>query len=68
MQAFFDEVCETQGEWIRWRYTETAYEKKAGGKDFTYDDVKRKVQIRRGSYERNKKLIEKLIAELNGIF
>ena len=42
--------------------------KKAGGKDFTYDDVKRKVQIRRGSYERNKKLIEKLIAELNGIF
>ena len=40
----------------------------AGGKDFTYDDVKRKVQIRRGSYERNKKLIEKLIAELNGIF
>ena len=49
MQAFFDEVCETQGEWIRWRYTEIAYEKKAGGKDFTYDDVKRKVQIRRGS-------------------
>ena len=68
MQAFFDEVCETKGEWIRWRYTEIEYEKKAGGKDFTYDDVKRKVQIRRGSYERNKKLIEKLIAELNGIF
>ena len=67
MQEFFDEVCETQEEWIRRRYTEVAYEKKkAGGKEFTYSDVKRKVQIRRGSYERNRKLIESLIIELNG--
>ena len=43
-----------------------AYEKKkAGGKEFTYGDVKRKVQIRRGSYERNQRLIENLIIELN---
>lgn len=69
MQKFFDEVCETQEEWIRRRYTEIALEKKkAGGKEFTYDDVKRKVQVRRGSYERNKELIENLIVELNGIF
>lgn len=66
MQKFFDEVCETQEEWIRRRYTEIAYEKKeAGGKEFIYDDVKRKVQIRRDSYEKNRMLIEKLIAELN---
>lgn len=66
MQKFFDEVCETQEEWIRRRYTEIAYEKKqAGGKEFTYGDVKRKVQSRRDSYERNKKLIETLITELN---
>ena len=69
MQKFFDEVCETQEEWIRRRYTEIALEKKkAGGKEFTYDDAKRKVQVRRGSYERNKELIENLIVELNGIF
>lgn len=66
MQSFFDEVCETQEEWIRRRYTEVALEKKkAGGKEFTYNDVKRKVQIRRESYKRNKELIENLIAELN---
>ena len=66
MQEFFDEVCETQEEWIRRRYTEIAYEKKkAGGKGFTYGDVKRKVQIRRGSYERNGEMIESLIEELN---
>ena len=66
MQEFFDEVCETQEEWIQRRYTEIAYEKKkAGGKEFTYDDVKRKVQIRRGSYERNREMIESLIVELN---
>lgn len=66
MQKFFDEVCETQEEWIRRRYTEISLEKKkAGGKKLTYDDVKRKVQIRRGSYERNKKLIKALIMELN---
>ena len=69
MQDFFEEVCETQEEWIRRRYTEIAYEKKkAGGKEFTYDDVKRKVQLRRSSYERNRKLIEDLIIELNNIF
>ena len=46
MQEFFDEVCESQEAWIRRRYTEIAIEKKAaGGKEFTYDDVKRKVQI-----------------------
>lgn len=51
---------------IRRRYTEIALEKKkAGGKEFTYDDVKRKVQIRKGSYERNRELIEALIVELN---
>ena len=67
MQKFFDEVCETQEEWIRRRYTEIALEKKkAGGKEFTYGDVKRKVQIRRESYEKNQKLIESLIIELNG--
>ena len=66
MQEFFDEVCETQEEWIRRRYTEIAIEKKkAGGKEFTYDDVKRKVQIKRGSYERNQNLISALIMELN---
>ena len=66
MQSFFDEVCETQEEWIRRRYTEVALEKKkAGGKEFTYNDVKRKVRIRRGSYDRNRQLIEKLITELN---
>ena len=66
MKKFFDEVCEPQEVWIRRRYTEVAMEKKAaGGKEFTYDDVKRKVQIRRGSYERNKSLIESLIEELN---
>lgn len=66
IQMFFDEVCETQEEWIRRRYTEIALEKKnAGGKEFTYDDVKRKVQIRRGSYERNQNLIRALIMELN---
>lgn len=66
MQQFFDEVCETQEAWIRRRYTEVALEKKAaGGTKFTYDDVKRKVQIRRGSYDRNKPLIEELIRELN---
>ena len=66
MQKFFDEVCESQEAWIRRRYTEVAMEKKAaGGKEFTYDDVKRKVQIRRGSYDRNKPLIESLIEELN---
>ena len=66
MQKFFNEVCETQEAWIRRRYTEVAMEKKAaGGKEFTYDDVKRKVQIRRGSYERNKPLIKSLIEELN---
>ena len=66
MQKFFDEVCETQEEWIRRRYTEIAYEKKkAGGREFTYDDVKRKVQIRRGSYERNQELIRALIIEIN---
>lgn len=53
MQKFFDEVCETQEEWIRRRYIEIALEKKkAGGKEFTYDDVKRKVQIKRDSYEK----------------
>lgn len=68
MQKSFDEVCKTQEEWIRRRYTEIALEKKsAGGKGFTYDDVKRKVQIRRGSYKRNKELIETLIAELNDV-
>lgn len=66
MQKFFDEVCESQEEWIRRRYTEVALEKKkAGGKEFIYNDVKRKVQIRRESYKRNKELIENLIAELN---
>ena len=68
MQEFFDDVCETQDEWIRRRYTEIALEKKkAGGKEFTYNDVKRKVQIRRESYERNRKLIETLITELNAM-
>lgn len=68
MQKFFDEVCETQEEWIRRRYTEIALEKKkAGGKEFTHNDVKRKVQIRRESYERNRKLIETLITELNAM-
>ena len=68
MQKFFDEVCETQEEWIRRRYTEIALEKKkAGGKEFTYDDVKRKVQVRRGSYEKNRELIETLIVELNDV-
>lgn len=38
--------------------------KKAGGKEFNYNHVKRKVQIR-GSHDRNRQLIEKLIAELN---
>lgn len=66
MQKFFEEVCETQEAWIRRRYTEIAMEKKrAGGTEFTYDDVKRKVQIRRDSYKRNKELIEELIIELN---
>lgn len=66
MQKFFDEVCESQETWIRRRYTEIALEKKAaGGKEFTYDDVKRKVQIRRDSYDRNRTLIESLIRELN---
>lgn len=66
MQKFFEEVCESQEEWIRRRYMEVALEKKkAGGKEFTFNDVKRKVQIRRGSYERNRKLIEDLIVELN---
>lgn len=66
MQEFFDEVCETQEEWIQRRYTEIAYEKKkTGGKEFTYDDVKRKVQIRRDSYKRNQELIKELIMELN---
>ncbi len=66
MQSFFDEVCETQEEWIRRRYTEVALEKKkAGGKEFTYNDVKRKVQIRKDSYKRNQELIGSLIAELN---
>lgn len=66
MQKFFDEVCETQEEWIRRRYIEIALEKKkAGGKEFTYDDVKRKVQIKRDSYEKNRNLIENLIMELN---
>ena len=65
MQKFFDEVCEPQEAWNRWRYTEIAMEKKAaGGKEFTYDDLKRKVQIRRKSYERNRLLIESLIEEL----
>ena len=69
MQKFFDEVCETQEEWIRRRYTEIAIEKKeAGGKEFTYDDVKRKVQVRRGSYEKNRDYLERLIAELNDTF
>ena len=69
MQSFFDEVCETQEEWIWRRYTEIALEKKkTGGKEFTYNDVKRKVQIRRDSYERNKELIERVIMELNDIF
>lgn len=69
MQDFFDEVCETQEEWIRRRYTEIALEKKnAGGKEFTYDDVKWKVQIRKGSYERNREVIEALIMELNNTF
>lgn len=66
MQKFFDEVCETQEEWIRRRYTEIALEKKkAGGKEFTYKDVKRKVRIRQGNYDKNKTLIEELILELN---
>ncbi len=39
--------------------------KEAGGKEFTYDDVKRKVQIKRDSYEKNRNLIENLIMELN---
>lgn len=69
MQKFFNEVWETQEEWIRRRYTEIALEKKrAGGTEFTYDDVKRKVQVRRESYEKNRELIENLIVELNGIF
>ena len=42
MQKFFDEVGEPQEAWNRWRYTEIAMEKKAaGGKEFTYDDLKR---------------------------
>lgn len=66
MQKFFDEVCEIQEEWIRQRYLEIALEKKkAGGKEFTYDNVKRKVLIKRDSYEKNRKLIENLIMELN---
>ena len=66
MKKFFDDVCESQEAWIRRRYTEVAMEKKAaGGKEFSYDDVKRKVQIRRKSYDRNKSLIESLIEELN---
>lgn len=68
MQKFFNEVCETQEEWIRRRYTEIALEKKkAWGKEFAYDDVKRKVQIRKGSYEINKDLIKTLITELNNM-
>lgn len=39
--------------------------KRTGGTGFAYDDVKRKVQIRRDSYKRNKELIENLIRELN---
>lgn len=67
MQKFFDEVCETQEAWIRRRYTEIAMEKKAaGGKEFTYEDVKRKVQIRGKSLEKNKAMINGLIEELNG--
>lgn len=38
------------------------------GKSLPINDVKRKVQIRRDSYERNKKLIERVIMELNDIF
>ncbi len=68
MQDFFEEVCETQEAWIKRRYTEVALEKKkAGGTEFTYDDVKRKVQIRRNSYKKNRELIEKLIRELNNV-
>lgn len=68
MKEFFDKICGTQEEWIRRRYTEIAYEKKkTGGKEFTYDDVKRRVHVRGDSYERNRKLIETLIAELNNV-
>lgn len=38
---------------------------KAGGKEFTYDDVKCKVQIRKFSYEGNQELIKELIMELD---
>ena len=66
MKSFFEEVCESQEAWIRRRYTEIAIEKKAaGGKEFTYNDVKRKVQIRWKSFDRNRLLIESLIKELN---
>ncbi len=68
MQKFFNEVCETQKEWIRRRYTEIASENKSVRKKFTYDNVKRKVQIRKEFYERNKELIESLIMELNNTF
>lgn len=61
MQEFLDEVCETPEEWILWWHIEIAYEnRKAGGKEFTYDDVKWKVLIKRVSYVRNQKLIEEL--------
>lgn len=66
MQKFIGAVCESQEEWIRRRYTEVALEKKkAGGKEFTYNDVKRKGQIHGESYKKNRNLIERLILELN---
>ena len=38
-QKLFEEVCETQGAWIEWSYTEVALEKKkAGGREFIYDE------------------------------
>ena len=66
MQEHFDKVCEVQEKWIWWWYTEIAREK-ARGKELTYDDIKQKVQIRRGSYIRNQEVIREVIVELNRI-
>ena len=60
LQQFFDEVCEIQEERIRRQYTEVTLEKiKAGGKEFTYNDVKRKCRYG-GAYNRNRELMEEL--------
>lgn len=65
IQNFLDTVLETKDNWIVRRYTEIAMQKRAEGKPFTFDDVKRKVQLRENTLKKKAAFIAELIEKLN---